>query len=57
MKKNTKELEVDFIGGQGSLTAMEEKALSEFFLKRTTSVKKSSSIKKSRKIKRTKTAE
>ena len=56
MKKNTKELEVDFIGGQGSLTAMEEKALSEFFLKRTTSVKKSSSIKKSRKIKRTKTA-
>ena len=34
MEKRTKELEVDFLGGQGSLTIEEEKALSEFFRKR-----------------------
>ena len=34
MNKRTKELEVDFLGGQGSLTIEEEKALSEFFRKR-----------------------
>ena len=34
MEKRIKEIEVDFIGGQGSLTIEEEKALSEFFRKR-----------------------
>lgn len=33
------ELEVDFLGGQGSLTAAEESALSEFFKKRKMSSK------------------
>ena len=31
MKTKKIELDVDFIGGQGSLTIEEEKALSEFF--------------------------
>ncbi len=30
MKNKTKELDVDFIGGQGSLTKEEEKQISEF---------------------------
>ena len=34
MKTKKNELDVDFIGGQGSLTAEEEKALSDFFRKR-----------------------
>ena len=32
MKNKSKELDVDFIGGQGPLTKSEEKAISEFFL-------------------------
>jgi len=31
MKRKKLELDVDYIGGQGSLTEAEEKALSEFF--------------------------
>lgn len=34
MKTEKTELDVDFIGGQGSLTVEEEKALSDFFRKR-----------------------
>jgi hypothetical protein len=34
MKTKKIELDVDFIGGQGSLTIEEEKALSEFFKQR-----------------------
>ena len=34
MKTKKSELDVDFIGGQSSLTAEEEKALSDFFKKR-----------------------
>jgi len=34
MKTKKLDLDVDFIGGQGPLTAMEEKALSEFFKQR-----------------------
>ena len=36
MKPKKLELDVDVIGGLGSLTAEEEKALSEFFKKRKT---------------------
>ena len=31
MKKEKKELDIDFIGGEGPLTAEEEKALSAYF--------------------------
>ena len=34
MKTIKIDLDVDFIGGQGSLSVEEEKALSDFFLKR-----------------------
>ena len=34
MKTIKNDLDVDYIGGQGSSTVEEEKALSEFFLKR-----------------------
>jgi hypothetical protein len=34
MGKNKIELEVDVIGGEGALTAAEEKALSDFFKQR-----------------------
>lgn len=37
MKTKKSELDVDFIGGQSSLTAAEEKALSDFFKNRKTS--------------------
>jgi hypothetical protein len=40
------ELEVDFLGGQGSLTVAEETALSEFFKKRKMSSKQNSTDKK-----------
>ena len=40
MKAKKLELEVDFIGGEGALTAKEEKALSEFFKQRKASNKK-----------------
>jgi hypothetical protein len=38
MKTKKKELDVDFIGGQGSLNAEQEKALSNFFKTRKSSV-------------------
>lgn len=34
MKTKNKETDVDFIGGLGALTEVEEKALSEFFKKK-----------------------
>ena len=49
MAKRTNELEVDFLGGQGSLTIKEEKALSEFF-KKQKQVKNRSSLKGRTKI-------
>jgi hypothetical protein len=36
MKTKKSELDVDFIGGQSSLRATEEKALNDFFKKRNT---------------------
>lgn len=45
MKTEKIELDVDFINGQGSLTAKEEKALNDFFKKQKLAAKKKSSIK------------
>ncbi len=43
MKNKNQLLNVDFIGGQGSLTTSEEKALTEYFKKRkVVSIKKQS---------------
>jgi len=39
MKKKILDIDVDFIGGQGSLTIEEEKALSDFFRKRNYPIK------------------
>jgi hypothetical protein len=41
MKTKKTELDVDFIGGQGSLTIAEEKVLSDFLKNRKTNTKKS----------------
>ncbi len=54
MKTKKIELDVDFIGGQGSLTVAEEKALSDFFRQRKLISKKSVDDKKSRTAKRPK---
>lgn len=40
MKAKNIDLDVDYIGGQGSLTDAEEKALSEFFKQRKENLKK-----------------
>jgi len=48
------ELEVDFIGGDGYLTSLEEKALSEFFKSRKDSLKQVPQRKKQDIPKRTK---
>jgi len=48
MKTKKIELDVDFIGGQGSLTIDEEKALSEFFKKRKQQPKKKTLIQKNK---------
>ena len=40
MKRKKTELDIDFIGGQGRLTAEEEKAISEFIRQRKLSSKK-----------------
>lgn len=40
MKAKNIDLDVDYIGGQGSLTDVEEKALSEFFKQRKENLKK-----------------
>ena len=52
MKSKKIELNVDFIGGQGSLTALEEKALSEFFKQRKLIKKMAAKIKKASKSKK-----
>lgn len=39
MKTNKIDLDIDFIGGQGSLTKIEEKELSDFFKSRKLSAK------------------
>ena len=46
MKSKKIELEVDFIGGEGPLTAAEEKALSDFFKQRKLTSKKTVKSKK-----------
>jgi hypothetical protein len=53
MKTKKTELDVDFIGGQGSLTIAEEKALSDFLKNRKTNIKKtiSSKLKNIKRIK------
>jgi hypothetical protein len=53
MKTKKTELDVDFIGGQGSLTIAEEKALSDFLKNRKTIIKKtiSSKLKSVKRIK------
>lgn len=43
MKTNKIDLDVDYIGGQGSLTDEEEKALSEFFKQRKENLKNAES--------------
>jgi hypothetical protein len=48
MKTKKIELDVDFIGGQGSLTIDEEKALSKFFKKRKQQPKKKTLIQKNK---------
>lgn len=49
MKRIKNQLDVDYIGGQGSLTESEEKALSEFFRKRQVSKAKDVRISKTKK--------
>jgi hypothetical protein len=56
MKTKKKELDVDFIGGQGGLTIVEEKALTKFFKERKMAGKKSRLHKKTTSLKRTKQA-
>jgi hypothetical protein len=46
MKAKKIELDVDFIGGQGPLTAEEEKALSDFFRQRRSTFKRATDTKK-----------
>ena len=41
MKKNKKELNVDYIGGEAPLTLAEEKELSEYFKKKKSNLKNS----------------
>jgi len=41
VKKNQKELNVDYIGGESPLTLAEEQALSEYFKKKKSNEKKS----------------
>jgi hypothetical protein len=47
MKTKKKELSVDYIGGQGSLTLAEEQELHEYFAKQKQDVKKSPKSKSS----------
>lgn len=51
MKTKKIDLDVDYIGGQGSLTEAEEKALSEFFKQRKKTSNKTGN-KKNRPVKR-----
>jgi len=52
MKTNKIELDVDYIGGQDSLTVAEEKALSDFFKQRKLTTKKHLIKRQLRKTKR-----
>ncbi len=54
MKNPKIELDVDFIGGQGSLTIEEEKALSTFFKQRKLNLIKTEGSKRLRSTKRQK---
>lgn len=54
MKTKRTELDVDFIGGQSSLTAAEEKALSSFFKTKKTSAVAVKTAKRRRAVKREK---
>lgn len=54
MKAKKKELSVDYIGGQGSLTLAEEQELHEYFTKQKVDAKKSKSKASPKKINRTK---
>jgi hypothetical protein len=54
MKTTKLELNVDFIGGQTSLTVAEEKALSDFFKQRKDSSRKSKSGQRIKTVKREK---
>jgi len=53
MKTKKIELDVDYIGGQGSLTIAEEKVLSDFLKKRKANIKKTIGS-KSKSVKRIK---
>ena len=52
MKTEKIELDVDFIGGQGALSAAEEKAISDFLQQRKQANKSAVEKKKVRKIKK-----
>lgn len=54
MKAKKKELSVDYIGGQGSLTLAEEQELHEYFAKQKVDAKKSKSKSNPKKTKETK---
>jgi hypothetical protein len=54
MKREKKDLDVDYIGGQGSLTVEEEKAISHYLLQHKL-LRSSSTKTNSRNTKRTKT--
>ncbi len=54
MKKNKKELNVDYIGGQGPMTVAEEKELSEYFNKQKLDLKQSKKKAKQKTDKRSK---
>ena len=54
MKTTKLELDVDFIGGQTSLTELEEKALSEFFRQRKSNTLKLKNRQSTKTIKREK---
>ncbi|MBK9105217.1 MAG: hypothetical protein IPL92_11780 [Saprospiraceae bacterium] len=54
MKTKKKELSVDYIGGQGSLTIAEEQELHEYFTKQKVDSKKSKSKASPKKTKQTK---
>lgn len=54
MKTHKIEVDIDFIGGQGSLTIEEEKALSAYFKQRKINLPKTGVNKRSRTIKRIK---
>lgn len=54
MKTKKKELNVDYIGGQGSLTLAEEQELNTYFAKQKVGAKKSRSKGTTKKTKQTK---